>query len=152
VLLAIALFKLFKAVVLVAIGVGALTLLGHPSDTVTRLRELVREVGIDPNHRLLNRAIGAVSGLDAKRLEEVGVGTFAYAAVFLVEGTGLLLRKQWAEYLTTLVTASFVPFEIYHLIRRPSAWKIGGIAVNVLIVVYLAVRLWRQRRAAHRQA
>jgi len=75
----------------------------------------------------------------------LAVGTFVYAAVFLVEGTGLLLRKRWAEYLTTIVTASFVPFELYEMAHTPSVLKAAGIALNVAIVVYLIVRL-RQKR------
>ena len=96
----------------------------------------------DPNDRLIHGVIASISGLDARRLHELSLGTFMYAAVFLVEGTGLLLRKHWAEYLTTLMTASFIPFEIYELWHRPSTMKGGAIALNTLIVVYLAQRLW----------
>jgi uncharacterized membrane protein (DUF2068 family) len=150
VLLAIALFKLVKALVLIAVGVGALSLVKN-NDTVTMLRHAVNALRMDPNNRLFDRAVSAVSGLDRKKLEEVGIGTFVYAAVFLVEGTGLLLRKRWAEYLTTIVTTSFVPLEIWELVRKPSPFKVIGLVVNVLIVVYLALRLWheRQERGAH---
>ena len=67
--------------------------------------------------------------------------------MFLVEGVGLLLRKRWGEYLTIVVTASFIPFEIYEMAHKPTALKAGGIALNVVIVVYLVVRRWRERRA-----
>jgi uncharacterized membrane protein (DUF2068 family) len=59
-----------------------------------------------------------------------------------------LLRKRWAEYLTTGVTASLVPLELYELLEQPSALKAAGIALNVLIVVYLAARLGRRTRAS----
>lgn len=146
VLFAIALFKLVKAITLIAIGIAALSL-SRDADALTTIRHLVREVGIDPSHRLVDGAISKVSGLDHRRLEALGIGTFVYAAVFLVEGTGLLLRKRWAEYLTVFVTASFIPFEIYEMARKPTALKAVGIAVNALIVVYLIVRLWRERKS-----
>src|SRR3954470_3653023 len=123
VLIAIALFKLVKAVLLIALGVGAFSLL-QDGDTVRRMRELVSDLGIDPSRRLIVQAIAKVSGLDHKRLEQVGVGTITYSIVFLVEGTGLLLRQRWAEYLTIIVTASFIPFEIYEVAHRASVAKV----------------------------
>ncbi|MEI9942445.1 MAG: DUF2127 domain-containing protein [Pseudomonadota bacterium] len=147
VLIAIALFKLVKATLLIALGVGAFSLILQ-GDTVRTMRHLLSELGVDPSHPLVIKGIAKVSGVGPRRLEEVGVGTFAYAIVFLVEGIGLLLRRHWAEYLTSIVTASFVPFEIYELVHEPTAFKVVGLAANVLIVVYLVLRLWRERREA----
>lgn len=146
VLVAIALFKLVKAITLIAVGIGALSL-SHNDDAITSIRHVVRDLGLDPNHRLVDMALAKISGLDRSRLEGLSVGTFIYAAVFLVEGTGLILRKRWAEYLTVIVTASFIPFEIYEMAHKPSALKVVGIVVNVGIVIYLIVRLWRERRS-----
>ncbi|HEX4336893.1 MAG TPA: DUF2127 domain-containing protein [Polyangiaceae bacterium] len=147
-LLAIAVFKLVKAAVLIAVGVGALSLI-HDRDTETTLRHVLNVLRVDPNNYFFNRALSSVLGLDRRKLAEIGVGTFVYAAVFLVEGTGLLLRKTWAEYLTTIVTASFVPLEVYEMVRRASVLKALGIAVNVAIVVYLVLRLRQERRERH---
>jgi len=146
-LLGIALFKLVKAALLIALGVTALELI-HQPDSLATLRHIVELLRFDPDNRLIHRAIASVSALDTRRLEELSVGTFVYAAVFLVEGGGLLLHKRWAEYLTTGVTASFVPFELYELARHPSLLKAAGIGVNVLIVVYLLRRLRHARAEA----
>jgi len=145
VLTAIALFKLVKAILLIALGVGAFSLV-FEHDTVRTIRTALGQLGINPHQPLMMKAIAKVTGLDHRRLEEVGVGTFVYAIVFLVEGTGLLLRRRWAEYLTVIVTASFIPFEIYELVHEASAFKVVGLVVNVLIVVYLVLRLLRERR------
>jgi uncharacterized membrane protein (DUF2068 family) len=64
--------------------------------------------------------------------------------VFLVEGVGLMLRRGWAEVLTTVITTSFLPLEIYELIKHESWMKIGVVLVNALIVVYLVRRLRRE--------
>jgi uncharacterized membrane protein (DUF2068 family) len=144
VLFAIAVFKLVKAALLIALGIGALSL-AHGADSLTTLRDVVRDLGLDPNRHLINQAIGKISGIDDRRLRELSVGTFVYAAVFVVEGTGLLLRKHWAEYLTSIVTASFIPFEIYEMVHKPSAVKATAVGVNVIIVVYLVRRLWGER-------
>jgi uncharacterized membrane protein (DUF2068 family) len=145
-LLAIALFKLVKAITLITVGVAALSL-SQGEGVIVSMRHFVRDLGIDPSHRLVDGAISKISGLDHRRLEELSVGTFAYAAIFLVEGTGLLLRKRWAEYLTVLVTASFIPFEGYEMAHKPTALKAVGIGVNAVIVVYLVVRLWHERQS-----
>jgi uncharacterized membrane protein (DUF2068 family) len=139
-LLGIALFKLVKASLLLFAGVSALSLL-HDPDPPSTLRQVARELRFDPDNRLIHRAIASVSSLDARRLEELGIGTFVYAAVFATEGVGLLAKQRWAEYLTTGVTASLVPLELYELAKHPSPLKVAGIALNVLIVVLLVVRL-----------
>lgn len=146
-LLAIALFKLVKAVVLVALGVAAFRLVAA-DDGENPAWRVVGELGLNPGNRVVNRGLVAISGLTPRRLEELGVGGFVYAAVFLVEGVGLLLRKRWAEYVTTIVTGSLIPFEIYELAHKPSATKVAGLVLNVLVVAYLVVRLRDERREA----
>jgi uncharacterized membrane protein (DUF2068 family) len=143
-LLAIAVLKLGKSAVLVALGVAALSV-ARNAHTLVQLRHVMAELGFGPYNRLVNRAFSAVTGIDHRRLAVIGIATFVYAAVFLIEGVGLLLRKRWAEYLTTIITGSFVPLEVYELIHKPSVLKVVGIAVNVLIVLYLVLRLWRER-------
>jgi uncharacterized membrane protein (DUF2068 family) len=150
-LIAIALFKLVKSLLLIAISVGAFSLV-HDPDTRHAMRRWVIEIGVDPGRPLLNAAIAKVSGIGRRRLEELGVGTLVYAIVFLVEGTGLLLHRRWAEYLTAIVTASFIPFEVYELAHEPSALKVAGLIVNVLILAYLAFRLWHEHRETQADA
>jgi uncharacterized membrane protein (DUF2068 family) len=65
--------------------------------------------------------------------------------VFVVEGVGLLRGRRWAEWLTVFVTASFIPFEIWELTRRPGGGKVVALAMNAAIVVYLAWRRMHER-------
>ena len=51
--------------------------------------------------------------------------TVAYTAVVLAEGTGLWLRRAWAEWLTVLATGSLIPFELWELITRPPERRHG---------------------------
>jgi len=136
----IALFKLVKALLLIAIGVGALSLRHHDGALAGWIHALV----FDPHGRLFHEAVEKISGLDTRQLAGIAVGSMVYAAVFLVEGIGLMLRRGWAEVLTTIITISFLPLEIYELIEHESWMKIGVILVNALIVVYLVRRLRRE--------
>lgn len=121
-------FKLVKAVSLVAIAAGVLS----------------RERWIDafhPANHYVREAIEKIARIDASTLRMIGIGTLVYAALFLVEGIGLLLRKVWAEYVTTIITASFIPLEVYELIEGGSAMKGAVVVANIAIVIYLVLRL-----------
>ena len=36
----------------------------------------------------------------------------------MAEGIGLYLEKAWGEYLTLAITVSFLPLEIFEIVRR----------------------------------
>ena len=140
----IGIFKLVKGLGLLILGVGLLRLLHRDvASSVTHWIELVR---LDPDNRFIHRALLRVFRVTPAQLKELSAGTFIYAAVFLTEGTGLLLRKHWAEYLTLISTALFVPLEVYELYHRVTAIRGAVLAINLAIVWYLAVRI-KGRRA-----
>lgn len=140
----IALFKLAKALLLVAIAIGALSLRRHDGPLDASLGPWIHGLLFDPHGRYLHRALETISGLDARRLDEIALGSVVYAAVFVVEGIGLMLRRWWAEVLTVVITASFVPLEIYELVAHRSWLKLGVIIANLAIVTYLVRRLRRR--------
>jgi uncharacterized membrane protein (DUF2068 family) len=138
-LLAIALFKLLKGVALIAVGIGALKLLGHDvSETIGHWIDVLR---VDPDNRFIHEAIIHILNVTPKQLEAASVGTFIYAALLLTEGTGLLLRQHWAEYFTVITTAGLIPLELYEIARHVTVVKIFVTLVNLLIVIYLIARL-----------
>jgi uncharacterized membrane protein (DUF2068 family) len=67
----------------------------------------------------------------------VAAGLAAYAVLEAAEAVGLWLAQRWAEYLTFIATAVFVPFEIRELTRGVSWLKVLALVVNLLIVIYL---------------
>jgi uncharacterized membrane protein (DUF2068 family) len=67
----------------------------------------------------------------------VGAAVAAYAALEAVESVGLWVGRRWAEYLTFVATAVFVPYELYELTKGVSALKALALVVNLAIVVYL---------------
>jgi uncharacterized membrane protein (DUF2068 family) len=135
----IAVFKFLKATTLVALGVGALRLLHKDvGDVLERWVEVLR---IDPGGRFVNAALAKAAHLRPEQIKELGIVSFLYAALFLVEGTGLWLRKLWAEWLTVVITGSLVPVEIYELFRHPSWAKVVALAINLGIVGYLIYRI-----------
>jgi len=75
--------------------------------------------------------------VDDRLLRRFGVGLFAYAALGTAEGIGLYLEKAWAEYLTLGITASFLPWEIFEIIRRATMIRLSLLVINVLVLLYL---------------
>ena len=140
----IAVFKLVKALLLVAVGLGSLKLLLNPAaaETADRWASALA-------WRLGPKAASAVrdglSSVDDSRLKLIGIVAFLYAGLFGVEGVGLWMEKRWAEYLTIIATTSFVPIEVYELIRH-ATWQRGAtLGINLLVVAYL---VWKVRQRA----
>ncbi len=141
-LLAIAIFKLFKGALLVVFGIGALKLLHRDvGEVVSHWVDILR---VDPDNRFVHRLLSRALSVTPKQLEEASAGTFVYAGLLLTEGTGLLLRKRWAEYFTIISTAGLIPLEVYEISRHLTATKIVVLLVNVAIVIYLVVRVRRK--------
>ena len=141
--------KVLKATVLLAAGTAAVAMASDPPHVLEHWAELVR---VDPHNHLVVSAIAKVSGTSHARLKEIGVGTFAYAALFLVEGLGLLFKQKWAEWLTLAITASFVPFEVYEVSRHASTGKVIALVLNVAAVAYLVYHRIKAHRAGPAKA
>jgi len=135
-------FKFVSGLLLIALGVHLFR--GAHGEPVEEALQLVSALKLDPENRFIHSAIEKVSGISPKQLREIGVGTFLYALIYLVEGGGLLLRKHWAEYFTIVATGLFIPFEIYEVTRRLTPVRLGVLAINVAIVVYLVVQIRKQ--------
>lgn len=136
----IAVFKLVKALLLIAVGLGALTLLNPTMahDAERWATDLAWQLG----PRAVSALEKKLSLFQSSRVTLVAVAAFLYAALFSVEGVGLWKGKRWAEYLTIIATSSFVPLELYELFKQATAPRIATLAVNLLVVGYL---VWKVR-------
>ncbi len=104
----------------------------------------------DPDSRFVSFILDKVALISPHRLRQISIGIFFLASLDLLEGTGLVLGKAWAEYLTLIVTSSFLPWELFEILRRPT-WPKGIFCLfNVAVVWYLAAYL--QRRLRERDA
>jgi len=142
-LILIGLFKVVKALSLLVVAVGLLRLMHRDIEvTVTHWVEMLR---IDPDNGHIHRALARVFRVTPNQLRELSAGTFLYAGLYFTEGLGLLARRHWAEYLTVISTALFIPLEIYEIYRNFTWVRVGLLAANAAIVWYLASRI-KQRK------
>ncbi len=147
----IAAFKLAQALLFIAVGVGALRLLHKDvGDLAAQLaHHLLRH---NPESRFVNFLLDKASIVDDHLLRRIGAVVFLYAGLDLIEGIGLYLEKAWAEYLTLAITASFLPLELYEVVKELTWIRAGLLIINLLVFLYLlkmVIVRGKQRRAAN---
>jgi uncharacterized membrane protein (DUF2068 family) len=143
----IALFKFAKALVLISTSYGVHKLL-DPA-LVEKIRHWSASLAEPVDQHLILRALTWVEALGTDKLHLVIAVGIAYTVVVLVEGTGLWLRRAWAEWVTVLVTCSLIPFELWELFMRPPGRRLAvfvTLALNLLIAGYLIYLLRAQLR------
>jgi uncharacterized membrane protein (DUF2068 family) len=131
----IAVFKFLKAALLIALSVGAFRLLHR--DVGEFAEHWVRQFGLDPGNRWIDRALARVASLRPEQIRKLGLGGLLYAGLFLAEGIGLWLQKRWGEWLTVIITGSLAPLEIYEIYRHPTVVRVAVLVINVAVVGYL---------------
>jgi uncharacterized membrane protein (DUF2068 family) len=131
----IALYKLLKVVILLLAAWGEIRL--HDATLAAKLLSWAANRPQGLEHDLVTRALAWFSGLSESRIHALRFVTLTYAAVFAVEGIGLWMQRRWAEWLTTIITASLIPLELWELIHRPSIGAILVLIANILIAGYL---------------
>ena len=143
----VALFKFGKALLLMGTAYGATKLL-DPS-VALRLTQWSETINDRFARLWMLKALAWVGSLSKGTVDGVVLVTVGYIALVLVEGTGLWLHKRWAEWLTTVATSIFIPFELWKLATHPGhrgPVLAGVMLLNVIVVIYLGLHLRRSRR------
>jgi uncharacterized membrane protein (DUF2068 family) len=139
----IAVYKLIKVLLLVALALGEVRLRDSSLTDKLLIWASARPHGLE--HDVVTRLIQWLSGLTTSRMHALRIVTLAYAAVFATEGIGLWMQKPWAEWLTVIITASLIPLEVWELVHRPSFGIAAVLVANSAIVAYLAWHVLRSR-------
>jgi uncharacterized membrane protein (DUF2068 family) len=130
----------FLGVLLVELHLGALqNTARHLLDNAQNaLNSTGQEASRSYSQRELQRFINLKSG----GLTLILLTAAVYSIVEGVEAVGLWMQKRWAEYLTALATAGFLPLEINELAKRVTVVRVGALVINVIVLIYL---LWAKR-------
>jgi uncharacterized membrane protein (DUF2068 family) len=143
-LFAIAIFKFVKGAVLLALACGALGMLHK--DVASHVEDWLDQLRIDPDNRFMGALLNKLQLVHTKELKELSAVGAGYAALFLAEGTGLLFRQRWAEWLTIIATGSLMPLEVYELIKQFTSLRLLVLGVNAAVVLFLIYRVRRRIR------
>ena len=142
-LLLIAVYKGLQALLFVALGIGVLHLVGKDlDDLISQLGDFLRS----PESRLVNFLYDRASLINDPLLKRLGAMAFSYAGLSLAEGIGLFLEKAWGEYLTLVITASFLPWEVFEVFHHHTWVRIGLLVVNTLVFLYLLQVVMNRRK------
>ncbi|MDO9403623.1 MAG: DUF2127 domain-containing protein [Polaromonas sp.] len=142
---AIAVFEALKGVAALIAAIGLLGLLHH--DVHRLALALIWHFHLDPAARypeVLLHYADLLSHIDLRTLAPVAIG---YISIRFVEAWGLWKEKVWAEWLGALSGGVYIPLEVAHLQHRPGVINAAVLAVNLLMVAFLALQLWRRRHA-----
>jgi uncharacterized membrane protein (DUF2068 family) len=140
----IALYKLVKVLILVLAAYGEVRL--HDATLTAKLLSWASARPYGLEHHLVTRGLVWFSGLSESRVHALRFVTLAYAAIFAIEGIGLWMRLRWAEWMTTIITASLIPPELWEIFHRPNTGKVVVLLANIAVVAYL---IWHVRSRRH---
>ena len=73
----------------------------------------------------------------SSHLIRLGLYVTAYALLEAIEMVGLWRCRRWAEYLTSIAVALFIPLEIFELSKGVSVFKVIAFVINIVVLVYL---------------
>lgn len=143
----IALMEWLKA--LGAVGAGVLLAL-HPDPSFGRIAERVLgALHISRNSDIAIELIRWARRIEIRHLHWMLALIFVYVLLRAAEGWGLWQARTWAEWFGLLNGLLYLPVEAFELVKGFNWFKAVILAVNLLVVWYLAWQL-KKTRAARR--
>lgn len=128
-------FKLVQGLLLALVGTGLWILITKDPDA--EVAHWLAALQIDTDNDFIRRLLSRLDAMSPVKFQRLGIGAFIYAGLLITEGTGLLLQKRWAEFLTILVTGSFLPFELLEVAKHFTLAPLALLIANGAIVWYL---------------
>jgi len=140
----IALFEALKGATAFAASLGLLSLLHH--DLHHLAEALIGHFGLNPGDHYPALLLHDAALLQDANLRSLLLLATGYVLLRFFEAYGLWHQRIWGQWLGALSGALYVPFELRHLIYRPSAASAAVLAINIVVIAFLAWQLARQRR------
>ena len=143
----IALFEAAKGLLALAAACGIISL-RHTDLHAATLAFLLGH-GINPERHYPHLFVESVAKATNHGVGEIAALAFAYALIRLAEGYGLWQGRHWAEWLAVISAGLYLPLEFQHFAHRATLLSAGVIGFNIVLVVYMARLLNRQRAERH---
>jgi len=129
-------YKLTKAVLQALVGIAATWLLARGTEAgAATLAEFVLEHFTGAWS--LRAATLLVEAATRGHVKLLAIAMLGDSTLSAVEGLALRAGRWWAPWLVVIATAMLLPWELWELFRRPAWGRVGILAVNVAVVVYL---------------
>jgi uncharacterized membrane protein (DUF2068 family) len=138
----VAVLEAAKGVLVLAVGFGLLALAHEHAQMIGE--RVVRHFYLNPASRYPRIFLDAASGVAGSHPGLLLLGAAVYATVRFIEAYGLWHERLWAAWFAVASGAIYVPVELWELLRGVTPIKIGLLAANVGIVLFLGRTLWLQ--------
>jgi len=129
-------YEAAKGLLVLVAGTGLLLLVHRDAQALAE--RLVTHLHLDPAKRVPRIFLQFMTEVTPGRLRWLALGAMAYALMRFAEAYGLWRGRRWAEWLGVVTAAVYIPFEAGALIRQPGAEPLVALALNLMIVLYLA--------------
>ncbi len=140
----IAIFKLAKSFLFICAGFGLLHFLNKNIEA--RLLVLMNSFHVDSDNHVAKLCLNQAGRLTKFKIESLSAIAFFYGILFGIEGTGLYLRKRWAEWFVVIMTGSLLPLEFYEIVHKVTLAKIALTVGNLIILGYLIQVIRRKQK------
>jgi uncharacterized membrane protein (DUF2068 family) len=105
------------------------------------LRSLLHEALLDdPDNLVLRYLVHLVPVIAPGTALRLAAGLGVLAVLLAVEAVGFWLERPWAEMLIIVETAGLLPAELFDLVRHPRLPAAVTLAINLVILIYVARR------------
>jgi uncharacterized membrane protein (DUF2068 family) len=139
----IAVFEGAKGMLAIAAALGLFSLLHR--DLHRLAVDLIGHFGLSPGDHYPSLLIHYADLLEDANRRTLALLAIGYVTVRLAEAYGLWHERPWGQWLGALSGAIYVPFELQHLIYRPTVTSAAVVAANLAIIAFLGWQLWRER-------
>ena len=132
-LLAILIYKCFSAGLLTVVSIG----LVFTSNNHDVLYDFANEYMTTGKREIIKFGLTHILNVSTNKMQIGALIAAIYAAVSGLEAFGLWQQKAWATILVVVIVGLTIPLEIYEIVHKISAIKLGVLAINVAMFVYL---------------
>ena len=122
-------------------GFGVLSLVHRDAWDVAE--SFLEWLHVSPDTRYAQVFLNLAEQVTDSKLWFVAAGAMAYSGLRFVEAYGLWFERAWAEWLALISGTIYLPFEIFEIIRKPDAIRVGIFLVNLIVVLYMAYLRWQ---------
>ena len=145
----IALFKIFKGVLLLLLSVSLLFLNARTGWMDALWSWTADQILLEHSRTVMYLLHKLQAVLAGGTLHATGLLALFYSLVLFTEGIGVYMQQRWAELLMICATAGLIPIEVRHLWHRPGLVSALILLANCFIVWFLYLVLKRDKAKPH---
>jgi uncharacterized membrane protein (DUF2068 family) len=136
----VALLEMLKGLLVLAGGIGLITLLHK--DIADVAQSIIEHLHINPAHHLAQIFIAKAGAVNEKKIVVLAFTAFAYAGLRAAEAYGLWNARAWAEWLAIISGSLYLPWEIIEVAKHDNRIRWAVLIVNIVIVLYMIYVRW----------